>query len=662
MTEHETPVLVAGGSLVGMFSAALLARHGITPLVVERHPGSAIHPRAAMIYQRTMEIIRGLGIEEPVRQESYRRFEPDGAIMSVESIAGNELNWDIPTLNEFVKDLSPTERLFITQNALEPMLAPRARALGADIRFNTELVSFAHDDGGVSAVIRDRATKAETRVRAAYLIGADGNRSAVRQRLGIAMRGRGVLSRSITIYFRADIAPLMRGRNLSVIMVRNAMFRGFFRLEKPFESAFLVVNSVGDPSSPVSDTWSLSEDQCLGLVKSGLGVDTPVTIDSIQKWECMADVADRFREGRVFLAGDAAHLMPPYGGFGGNTGIQDAHNLAWKLSLVLKGVADPALLGTYEDERRPVAAMTAAQAHTRYVLRGAPHLAPQGMAAFINDAHIDLGYRYRSAAIFTEADDDGAVTEDPRQMRGRPGTRLPHVMLERDGERVSSIDLVDSGFALFAGPLAGPWVEAAGHAARDAHLGCQVFQAGATVGDPEGALCDAVGISPSGAVLVRPDGVVAWRSAAAAADARPTMARVCAAMVGRTVAIALALILLTSAPMRAHHSFSAEYDANQPITLQGQIARIELVNPHSWLYLDVKGADGKVTRWTVEMAPPVNLMRRGVTETTLVVGEEVGVDGYRARNGTPVVSGRQIRTADGRTLFTSPSATAPPDQ
>jgi 2-polyprenyl-6-methoxyphenol hydroxylase-like FAD-dependent oxidoreductase len=503
----------------------LLARHGVSPLVVESHPGAAIHPRAAMIYQRTMEIIRALGIEEPVRQESYRRFEPDGAIMSVESIAGNELNWDIPTLNEFVRDLSPTERLFITQNALEPMLGPRAKALGADIRFNTELVSFAPDAYGVSAVIRDRATKEETRVRAQYLIGADGNRSAVRQQLGIPMRGRGVLSKSITIYFRANIAPLMRGRNLSVIMVRNEQFRGFFRLEKPFESAFLVVNSIGSPAAPVSDTWNLTETECLGLVQSGLGVDTPVTIDSIQKWECMADVAERFRDGRVFLAGDSAHLMPPYGGFGGNTGIQDAQNLAWKLALVLKGLADPALLETYEPERRPVAVMTAQQAHTRYVLRGAPHLTPDGMAAFINDAHIDLGYRYRSAAIFTDADDDGAVTEDPRQMRGRPGTRLPHVMLERGGSPVSSIDLVDSAFALFAGPEAGDWVAAATPAAR--HAG--VPGPGVQLGDS----CDAVGVSPSGAVLVRPDGVVAWRATAGASDAAATMSHVFAAMVGR---------------------------------------------------------------------------------------------------------------------------------
>jgi putative polyketide hydroxylase len=533
MTEHDTPVLVSGGSLVGMFAAALLARHGIPPLVVERHPGSAIHPRAAMIYQRTMEIIRALGIEHPVREESYRRFEPDGAIMSVESIAGNELNWDIPTLNEFVKDLSPTERLFITQNALEPMLAPRARALGADIRFNTELVSFRADAGGVSAVIRDRATKDETRVRAAYLIGADGNRSAVRQQLGIAMHGRGVLSKSITIYFRADIGPLMRGRNLSVIMVRNDKFRGFFRLEKPFESAFLVVNSIGDPGAPVSDTWNLTEAECLELVKSGLGVDTPVTIDSIQKWECMADVADRFRDGRVFLAGDAAHLMPPYGGFGGNTGIQDAQNLAWKLALVLKGLADPALLDTYEAERRPVAAMTAEQAHTRYVLRGAPHLAPGGFAPFINDAHIDLGYRYRSPAIFTEAGDDGALTEDPRQVRGRPGTRLPHVMLDRGGSPVSSIDLAGMEFTLFAGAGGRAWSEAAEAAAQGAGLSCGVFQLDATVGDPGAVFAAALGISPSGAALVRPDNVVAWRSVDGREAPAATMARVFGAMLGR---------------------------------------------------------------------------------------------------------------------------------
>jgi len=534
MVEHETPVLVTGGSLVGMFTAALLARHGIRPLVVERHPGSAIHPRAAMIYQRTMEIIRGLGIEDPVREESYRRFEPDGAIMSVESIAGPELNWDIPTLNEFVRDLSPTERLFITQNALEPMLGPRARALGADLRFNTELASFEADGDGVTGIIRDRATGEETRVRAQYLIACDGNRSPVRQRLGIAMKGRGVLSKSVTIYFRADVGPLMRGRNLSVILVRNADFRGFFRIEKPFESGFLVINSVGDPEAPVSDVWDLTEAESMALVRSGLGADVPVSIESVQKWECVADVAERFRAGRVFLAGDAAHVMPPYGGFGGNTGIQDAQNLSWKLALVLQGLADPSLLDTYEVERRPVAAMTAEQAYTRYVVRGALHLKPGGMAPFINDAHIDLGYRYRSAAVIAEAGDDGALTEDPRQMRGRPGTRVPHIVVGRDGVPVSTIDLAGTGFTLFTGPDGEAWAAAARQAWAAAGVPCAVYGAGEALHDPGGALPAALGISPGGAVLVRPDGVVAWRSAAApaGADASAIMARVVAAMLG----------------------------------------------------------------------------------------------------------------------------------
>jgi 2-polyprenyl-6-methoxyphenol hydroxylase-like FAD-dependent oxidoreductase len=533
MTEHETPVLVVGGSLVGMFAAALLARQGVAPLVVERHPGSAIHPRAAMIYQRTMEIIRSLGIEQPVRDESYRRFEPDGAIMSVESIAGNELNWDIPTLNEFVRDLSPTERLFITQNALEPMLGPRARALGADIRFNTELTSFEADRSGVTAVIRDRATGEETRVRAQYLIGCDGNRSTIRQRLGIAMTGRGVLSKSVTIYFRAQVGPLMRGRNLSVILVRNADFRGFFRIEKPFESGFLVINSIGDPENPVSDVWNLSEAESLALVRSGLGADVPVSIESVQKWECVADVADRFRDGRVFLAGDAAHLMPPYGGFGGNTGIQDVQNLAWKLALVLKEQADPALLDSYEPERRPVAAMTAEQAYTRYVVRGALHLKPGGTAAFINDAHIDLGYRVRSAAVFTEPDDDGATTEDPRQCRARPGTRIPHVVLERDGVRVSTVDVSGQGFALFAGAEADAWADAARHAFAAAGVACDVLQIGRGAGDPDGRFYEAFGLTPAGALLVRPDTTVGWRAAAAEPMAGSVMARVVAAMLGR---------------------------------------------------------------------------------------------------------------------------------
>src|ERR671932_725726 len=345
MADTEAPVLIAGGSLAGLTTAAFLGQHGIRALVVERHRGTAIHPRAALVYQRSMEILRSIGIEQAVRRRSYEQFEPDGAIMSVETLAGRELNWDVAQLNQAVRDLSPSERLFVTQDALEPMLNTRAEELGAELRFGAELTSWEQDGEGIRAVIRGRDTDQSFTVRAEYLIAADGGRSEIRERLGIPMVGHGLLSRSVTIYFRADVGPLMRGRNLSVILVRNPTFRGFFRIEKPYESGFLIVHMLGDPDDPATDVWDLTEERYLELVRVGLGADdVPITIDEVQRWECAADVAERFRQGRIFLAGDAVHVMPPYGGFGGNAAIHDAHNIAWKLAMVLKGIAGPELL------------------------------------------------------------------------------------------------------------------------------------------------------------------------------------------------------------------------------------------------------------------------------------------------------------------------------
>src|SRR5579859_5941266 len=145
MADLEVPVLIAGGSLVGMSAALLLAHHGVPALTVEYHRATAIHPRAALITQRTMEVLRTVGIEQIVREESEKQFVQDGAIMAVETLAGREIAYFIPNLNEGVRDVSPTIRLFITQKLLEPLLQQRARDLGADLRFATELVSFEQD-------------------------------------------------------------------------------------------------------------------------------------------------------------------------------------------------------------------------------------------------------------------------------------------------------------------------------------------------------------------------------------------------------------------------------------------------------------------------------------------------------------------------------------
>lgn len=496
----DVPVLIAGGSLVGMSTAMLLGGHGIASLVVERHPGAAIHPRAAFLLQRTMEILRGAGIEAQVRDGSHAQFEPDGAVMSAETLAGRELAYHLPNVNAGVRDMSACERLFVTQIGLEPMLRARAEQLGAEPRFGTEVVDFAQDTDGVTAVIRERSTETTREVRARYLVAADGPRSPIRERLGIAMTGRGVFSKAVTIYFRADVGPLLRGRNLSVVLIRNAELTGFFRVEKPYRSGFLVVHSVGDPDNPVTDVWDVDEPRCAELVRAGLGVDIDVAVEDVMRWEARADVAERFSDGRVFLVGDAAHVMPPYGGYGGNTGIHDAHNLAWKLAAVLNGHAGPGLLETYDPERRPIGRFTTEQAYARYVTRAAPYLAPTGVEPIVDDLEIDLGTRVSSRAVMGEDPEDGAVYVAARESRARPGTRAPHVWLDRDGERLSTLDLVGRRFVLLCGPRAGRWSEAAGQVD-----GLEALHA-------DDAFVRACAITPSGAVLVRPDAIVAWRA------------------------------------------------------------------------------------------------------------------------------------------------------
>ncbi|MGH3280383.1 MAG: FAD-dependent monooxygenase, partial [Trebonia sp.] len=375
---EEVPVLIVGGSLVGLSAALFLRRHGIDVLTVERHAGTAIRSRAGHFQLRTVEILRSMGIEDAVRRKSEEQYPPDGGINNVESLAGREIANYFPNLNAGVEEFSPTVRLFINQDALEPILRARAEELGARLRYHTECLSLEQDADGVTAVIRDLESGARSSVRAKYVIAADGNRSTTRGLLGIGMRGHGVLSNSITIYFHAktDLEPLLRDRNQGVHYVTNPMLRGFFRLDRTGNAGFLVVNLVGDISRPEivaaypSAPWSrvaegITEQRALELLRAAIGVpDIPVVIDDIAPWEAVADAAERFQEGRVFLAGDAAHVVPPNGGFGGNTGVQDAHNLAWKLALTLKGVAGPGLPQTYDAERRPVGELTVEQAYT----------------------------------------------------------------------------------------------------------------------------------------------------------------------------------------------------------------------------------------------------------------------------------------------------------
>ena len=277
----------------------------------------------------------------------------------------------------------------------------------------------------MTVVVRDVDSDTTQTRYARYLVAADGAHSTVRDRLGIPVDGRGAFSNSITIYFTADLSAQMGGKALSVIYINNPVFGGFFRLAKDCQSGFLAVNTMGDPDSDpdvANAARDTSESRLIELVRAGAGVpDLEVRIDGVARWRATTDVAQRFHDGRVFLAGDAAHLMPPNGGFGGNTGIADAYDIAWKLALVIKGVAAPELLSTYDTERRPVGALTVEQAYSRYVTRTATYLGATDYQPIASDLEIELGYIYRSATIVAEDVGDGngprRPPPDPRPAR-----------------------------------------------------------------------------------------------------------------------------------------------------------------------------------------------------------------------------------------------------
>ena len=508
---EDAPVLIAGGGLVGLSAAMFLARNGVRSIAIERLKTPSTLPRAAFFHMRTFELFRSAGIEDQVRRQSEAEFTPDGAIVAVESLAGAQIAAFIPTLNEGVDALSPCRRWFVSQPGLEPILRKRTQEVGASVVSGQEVIAVQQNADGVTVTVKDVETAAERDLRGRYLIGCEGARSLVRESLGVEMQGRGVFSNSLTIYFRADLAPFLTGRNLSIIYVRNAVMSGFFRLEKSSQRGFLVVSTVGDPltdpEGAANAAADISEARLVELVRAAAGApDLAVEIEGVSRWRCVADLADRYQDRRVFLAGDAIHLMPPTGGFGGNTGIHDAHNLAWKLALVLKGIAGPELLDTYEAERRPVGRFTVEQAYTRYVTRSAAYLGAKDHQPPAEDFEIELGYIYRSPAVISEPG-PAQDHEDPRASFGRPGTRAPHLWIMRDGARISTLDLFGEGFTLLAGPEGGGWLDAGRKAAaRFEDLPFSAHQIG------DAGFAEAYGLTASGAALVRPDGFVGWRS------------------------------------------------------------------------------------------------------------------------------------------------------
>ncbi len=524
----ETPVLIAGGGPVGLTAAILLAQQGIASLLVERHPGTAILPKARGINARTMEMYRQIGVEAGIRAAGLPP-ERTGLIVWTESLAGREIERRAPgRANPNNVGHSPVRNCLCAQDDLEPVLRRFAEATGpASLRFNTELTGVGYGQDGVSGTLRDRVTGAETPVRARYLISAEGAQSSMRRAIGAKMVGREKVYDSVNILIRADLRPWTQDRPAALYFVEQKDLRGTFMTINAHDRWGFLIHSLTAYGLTPHD---LTKERCVAFIRQAVGVpDLAVEVQGVSVWEASAVVADRYRDGPVFLTGDAAHEMPPTGGFGLNTGVQDAQNLCWKIAAVLKGQAAPSLLDTYHDERQPLATMIT-QSSLANALSMGRETRQEGAVLprreFLNEQGLIFGATYRSAAVIEDGTAPPAIDDPITQYvpSATPGRRAPHAALIRQGAPLSTIDLFGRGFVLLAGAAGGAWAEAAARIAAPSRPAVTPHRIGGDLADADGRFQEIYGLRPDGAVLVRPDGYVGWRSAGGTGDPGATLA------------------------------------------------------------------------------------------------------------------------------------------
>lgn len=526
--DHRVPVLIVGGSLVGLCTSLFLGRHGIRHMLVEKHAGTSLHPRGRGINVRTMELFRVAGVEGRIREAASALGDNHG-ILQGGSLTGDDQEWLFEQIDPggALARFSPSAWCLCSQNDIEPVLMSVVPGLGAELRYATELLSFDPDDTGVTAIVKNRDTGEHTTIRADYLVAADGPRSPVREQLGIGQSGHGDLFHNVSITFRSrGLAEVVGERRFIVCYLTRPGADGALLPVDNAERWVFHAPWHPDRGETMED---FTDERCTEHIRRAVGAPgLDVEITGKAPWHAAERVAERYASGRVFLAGDSAHEMSPTGAFGSNTGIQDAHNLAWKLAAVIDGVAGPRLLESYEAERLPVARATGERASTRSAEHSHPGYEPEetgpgprGGAPQNGVLAVAMGYRYTRGAVLGT---DPAQPVVPERMRlvGDPGTRAPHLWLETPDGPKSTLDLYERSFVLLSS-AGTPWAAAARSVAGRLGARLEAYAMGdgpgADLAVRDGAdWAGAHGVTAAGAVLVRPDGFVAWRTDGAVDD------------------------------------------------------------------------------------------------------------------------------------------------
>lgn len=576
MEPIETDVLIVGAGPAGLTACALLARAGVKAIGITKYSGTADSPRAHITNQRTAEILRDLGVEDRLVQTAMPQHLMGTQIFAT-SFSGLELSrtmaWGggIDRITDYQR-ASPSAMSNISQHKLEPVILEAAQRYGADIRFNWELIALQQDAERVTARIRDRLTEREYEIQCKYLIGADGGRSTVATEAGFDFEGNFNIGEAVSVWLDVDLTKFTAHRSGAIAFIApqsSEIWMSIWPCVTPWTewNPFFFRHGW----APVS----ADESVLAGYIREAIGdPDVAFQIKKISRWQVNHLVASRYRIGRVFLAGDAAHRHSPANGLGSNTSVQDSYNLAWKLALVLSGSADDNLLDSYNDERQPVGrrvidramsshrqiepwsdaaglrpGMSEDDAHANIVeLFGASKIGGERRKALLAgvdlmnyqfNAHgAELGQRYRSSVIpsaepFPEYTRDSDLYYLPSTV---PGSHLPHVWLQNAGARISTLDLVAyNGFTLITGIGGEAWGQAANIVAQE--LGVEIKEA--RVGlrqefdDLYGEWTQIREVGDRGCILVRPDCFIAWRASELPNDPANELRQVMRAALGQ---------------------------------------------------------------------------------------------------------------------------------
>lgn len=498
------PVIIIGAGPVGLSASIALSRQGIRNIVIEKHPGTSIHPKSRGINVRTMELCRLWGAEQKIREcelpLTARRF------LWMNHVKG-EIQGDVSFVTD-QEELSPTEPCLLSQDIFEQELLTCLEAQKeAQVYFNTKLINFSQDDQFVYCEIENIINHTRTKIQAQYLIAADGANSFVRKKLNINMEGIPLLGTHVSAYCETDLSPWLSDKPFAVMAFTDKEQMGRVIMAVDLKNRWIFSKRIADANE------ILTEEAGIQLVRATVGEPTlKVKVINISKWEMAALNAEHYRMARIFLCGDAAHRIPPTGGMGMNTGIGDAHNLAWKIAYVIQGYADPTLLDTYEQERKPLAQTTIdwsiknadrLRAIFQSLVEGNHNTFYEGLkeqAKHINHIGLDIGFSYAENQEF-----------DPNtyQSKAIVGMRAPHCWLSYNNHTISSIDLFEKNYVLLVGencaleklklPISEKYPKTTLIIGKDIYI-------------LNGDFYSSYQLTKEQAVLVRPDGHIAWIS------------------------------------------------------------------------------------------------------------------------------------------------------